>query len=210
MADALELEENMPAFLKKNVPAKSFTYKDYYSWGEDVRCELINGVPHMMSAPGVWHQQTAGKIHRQVDEFLDDKPCLAFIAPFDVRLSPQDDESDILVVQPDVLVVCDREKLSDGKACRGAPDFAVEVVSEGSLKKDFVVKKNLYEKAGVREYWVVDNEEVYKYVLLNGKYHEKVYKLEEKLVVEVDVLPGCSISFRGIVGLQTVSSAIVP
>ena len=178
--------------------AKGFTYKEYYSWGEDVRCELINGVPCMMSAPGLWHQLTVGKVHRQVDEFLDGKPCQALVAPFDVRLFPEPDESDMVVLQPDVLVVCDREKLSDGKACTGAPDFVVEVVSEGSLKNDFVVKKALYEKAGVREYWVIDNEEVYQYVLRDGKYYENVHKLEEGLIVEVDVLPGCAVCFRGI------------
>ena len=185
------------------VSTKGFTYKEYYYWGEDVRCELINGVPHMMGAPGVWHQLTAGDIYSQLKVWLEGKPCLAFIAPFDVRLSPEEDESDNVVLQPDVLVVCDRDKISDGKACRGVPDFAVEVVSEGSLKKDFVIKKALYEKFGMREYWVVDNEEVYKYLLRDGKYQESVYKLEVGLVVEVDVLPGCSISFRGITDQQT-------
>jgi len=71
------------------------------------------------------------------------------MAPFDVRLFYEEDNSDKLVVQPDVLVICDSKKLSDGRACRGAPDFVVEVVSDGSTKKDFVTKKAKYEKAGV-------------------------------------------------------------
>jgi len=95
--------------------------------------------------------------------------------------------------------VCDKSKLSDGRSCRGAPDFVVEVVSEGSVKKDFVTKKDKYEKAGVREYWAVDEEEVRKYELTDGRYRQTVFELDENLSVDVGVLPGCRISFRDIV-----------
>jgi len=128
---------------------------------------------------------------------------MAFIAPFDVRLFYEEDNSNKQVVQPDVLVVCDRKKLSDGRSCRGAPDFVVEIVSEeGSVKKVFVTKKAKYEKAGVREYWVIDDEEVYKHVLVDGKYNETVYALDKDLRVGVDILLGCEISFREIVERQ--------
>ena len=96
-------------------------------------------------------------------------------------------------------MACDRKKLSDGRSCRGAPDFVVEVVSDGSAKQDFVTKKAQYEKAGVREYWVVDDEEVYKYMLSDGRYRETAYALSEELRVDVGALPGCSISFREII-----------
>jgi len=199
MAEAMKSQEGKaPVFRRKDVPAEGYTYKDYYSWGEDVRCELIDGIPYMMGAPGERHQWIAGGIHTQLRVWLEGKPCRAYIAPFDVRLFHEEDESDKTVVQPDVLVVCDRKKLSDGRACRGAPDFVVEVVSDGSVKQDFVTKKAKYEKAGVREYWVIDDEEVYKYVLSDGKYRETVYALNEDLRVDVDVLPGCAISFREI------------
>ena len=200
MADAQELcKESGPIFRRKDIPAKGYTYQDYLSWGEDVRCELIDGVPYMLAAPSEWHQWVAGKVFRQLDEFLDGKPCRAYTAPFDVRLFPEEGNSDKTVFQPDVLVVCDREKLSNGKSCMGAPDFVVEVVSEGTTKKDFVTKKNKYEKAGVREYWAIDSEEVYKFVLTDGKYAETVYELSADLCVAVDALPGCNISFRSIV-----------
>ena len=106
--------------------------------------------------------------------------------------------SDKVVVQPDVFVVCDRKKLSDGKTCKGAPDFVIEVVSDGSVKKDFVVKRAQYEKAGVREYWVIDQEEVYTYQLCDGRYQETVYKLDETLNVEVNAVPGCTVVFNDI------------
>jgi len=198
--DALEMQErNAHIFRRENVPARGYTYKDYLSWGEDIHCELIDGVPYMMAAPGEWHQWVTGGVYAQLRSWLAGKPCRAYIAPFDVRLFPASDESDKVVVQPDVLVVCDREKLSDGKACKGPPDFVVEVVSEGSVKKDFAIKRALYEKAGVREYWVIDEDEVYKYVLIDGKYHETAYKLSEELSVGVGALPGCAINFREVV-----------
>jgi len=201
MADALELyEEKTRAFRRENIPAKGFTYKDYLSWGEDVRCELIDGVPYMMGAPTEWHQWVTGEVFGQLRDWLKGKPCRVYIAPFDVRLFPEADRSDKVVVQPDVFVVCDWEKLSDGKACNGAPDFVVEVVSDGSRGKDFGDKRSHYEKAGVREYWIVGEDRVYKYIPVDGIYRETVYKLGEDVKVAVDVLPGCCIDFREIIG----------
>jgi len=203
MAHARKLDQGKASFFRReNVPAKGYTYKDYLSWGEDVHCELIDGIPYMLAAPSEWHQWVAGGIHSQLRVWLDGKPCRAYMAPFDVRLFYEEDNSDKLVVQPDVLVVCDSKKLSDGRACRGAPDFVVEVVSDGSTKKDFVTKKTKYEKAGVREYWVIDDEEVYKHVLIDGKYNATAYAMDKDLKVGVDILPGCDISFRKIVERQ--------
>ena len=200
MAEAMKLyNDDMPTFRRENVPARGYTYKDYCSWGEDVRCELIDGIPYMLAAPTERHQWVVGNIYTQLMVWLDGKPCRAYIAPFDVRLFHELDESDKTVVQPDVLVVCDESKLSDGRACRGAPDFVVEVVSQGSVKKDFLTKKEKYEEAGVREYWAIDDEEVYKFELKDGKYGQTVFALSGDLSVDVGVLPGCSISFKSIV-----------
>ena len=200
MADAMELYGNTtPAFRRENIPAEGYTYRDYYSWGGDLRCELIDGMPYMLAAPSLRHQWLAGGIYTQLMAWLKGKPCRAFIAPLDVRLFHEQDESDKTVVQPDVLVVCDESKLSDGRSCRGAPDFVVEVVSEGSVKKDFVTKKDQYEKAGVREYWAVDEEEVRKYELVGGQYRQSVFALDGNPSVDVGVLPGCSINFKDIV-----------
>jgi len=190
--------EKPRAFRRGDIPAKGYTYKDYLSWGDDVRFELMDGIPHVMPSPTVWHQRVLGEILGQLGNWLEDKPCEVIPAPFDVRLFPQADKSDRMVVQPDVLVICDGEKLSDGKACQGAPDFVVEVVSKGTRGKDFREKKALYEKAGVREYWVVEAGAVYKYVPADGEYRETVYDLDDDFTISVDVLPGCDIDFRKI------------
>jgi len=132
-----------------------YTYADYAKWDEDFRCELIDGVVYMMSAPDTWHQRAAGTIYRKLGNLLEGKTCEPFVAPFDVRLFPRKDGSDDNVVQPDVIVVCDKGKLSDGKACVGAPEVVFEVLSESTKVMDLQVKKELYKSAGVKEYWVV-------------------------------------------------------
>jgi len=202
MAEVSKLPEQQDEkprdFRREDVPAKGYTYKDYLSWGDDVRFELLDGIPHMMAAPTRWHQLVTSEIHGQLWSWLRDKPCEVYAAPFDVRLFPEADKSDRVVVQPDVLVICDGEKLSDGKACQGAPDFVVEVASKGTRGKDFREKKALYEKAGVREYWVVEAGAVYKYMPADGGYQETVYDLDDDFTIGVDVLPGCDIDFRKI------------
>lgn len=144
------------------VPARRaderFTYGDYVKWPEEERWELIEGVPYDMTpAPSTTHQRISGELFRQIANYLKGKPCEVFGAPFDVRLPEgKEREEDIeTVVQPDILVVCDPKKL-DEKGCRGAPDFVIEIVSPSTAKKDLVVKKALYEKHGVKEYWLVD------------------------------------------------------
>jgi len=178
-----------------HIPSEGFTYKDSLSWGNEIRCELIDGIPHMMAGASAWHQRIVGALYIQLKEFLKNKPCEAFIAPFDVRLSPKEDESDKTVVQPDVLVVCDEEKLADGKACKGPPDFIVEVTSTGSKGKDMIDKKELYEAAGVKEYWVVDENKLYVYVLKNKAYRETILPMSKGLTVETTVFKGCKITF---------------
>ena len=174
-----------------------FTFRDYKRWNDGVRYELIYGEAYMMSSPNRWHQRIVLSIGSQLSQFLDGKPCEPFIAPFDVRLFPRDNGSDDTVVQPDVLVVCDESKLADGKACRGAPDFVVEVVSPGSKMIDRV-KKDLYYKAGVREYWIIGTDKVYAYVLADGAYAETVYEINSLQAQEIPVsaLPGCIIKIK--------------
>jgi len=199
MADAMRYDEDFPASKPTRNPAKPYTYKEYYSWGEDVRCELIDGMVYLMAGAGEWHQFVVGEINRQLATWLLDKSCRSYMAPFDVRLFPpagEDDGSDKTVVQPDVLVVCDPEKLSDDRACRGAPDFIVEIISQGTRGKDFGIKRNLYEKAGVAEYWIVEKDAVYVNLLVEGTYQETVHEITQELELEVGVLPGCRIGFK--------------
>ncbi len=133
------------------------TYGDYLRWPEDARYELIDGEAYLMvPGPDLAHQDLAGEIFRQLANQLQQRPCRAYIAPLDVRL-PRGDEADHLidtVVQPDVLVVCHAERL-DPRGVRGAPDFVVEVLSPSTASHDHIRKRRVYERAGVREYWLV-------------------------------------------------------
>ncbi|NLI75768.1 MAG: Uma2 family endonuclease [Candidatus Riflebacteria bacterium] len=141
----------------KENPQRKFTYADYLTWPEDERWELIDGEPFDMTpAPSVDHQFIVGRLHRFFDEFLEGKTCHAYVAPFDVRV-PKGDEADgeiDTVVQPDVVVICDEDHL-DQRGLRGAPDLAVEVLSPSTASKDQIRKRRLYERSGVKEFWVV-------------------------------------------------------
>ena len=133
------------------------TYGDCLAWPEDVRHELIDGVAYAMRrAPTVSHQEVLLELSRQIDEALDESACRVLIAPLDVRL-PRGDEADEAVdtvVQPDLLVVCDPARI-DERGVRGAPDWIIEVLSPATAAHDQVRKRDLYERAGVREYWLV-------------------------------------------------------
>jgi len=137
---------------------ETFSYHDYCNWADDLRWELIEGVAYNMSpAPSRLHQELLLKIVRPIADFLDDKPCEAYVAPFDVRLpdSPEASDKEIFtVVQPDIVVVCDESKL-DERGCKGAPDLVIEILSPATAAKDMKIKRDLFERHGVREYWLV-------------------------------------------------------
>ncbi len=135
-----------------------FTYGDYLSWDDDERWELIDGIPYgMLPGPSVAHQRILGALHFHLYSFLRTRSCQLFVAPFDVRLTEADEADDLVdtVVQPDLLVVCNGEKL-DKAGCRGAPDLIIEILSPGTVQRDLKIKFDRYERAGVREYWIVD------------------------------------------------------
>ena len=136
-----------------------FTYGLYRTWPDDERWELIDGVAYnMCAAPNTWHQEISARIFTEMRRFLKGKPCRAFAAPFDVLLPATPDQPDDAVdtvVQPDLVVFCDQSKITFAGA-RGAPDLAVEILSPWTMRKDFNEKLRLYERVGVREYWVVD------------------------------------------------------
>lgn len=150
------------------------TYADYCSWPDDVRYELIDGVAYAMGpAPVRRHQGILGEIFRQVANILEGSPCRPYLAPFDVRLPKKDEiDNDVdTVVQPDLVVICDRAKLDD-KGCRGAPDWVVEVLSPSTAGHDQILKRALYQRVGVREYWLVHPVDriVIIYALVGGSY----------------------------------------
>ena len=170
-----------------------YSYADYSRWPEDERWELLDGIPYDMSpAPGYVHQAVSARITERICQFLADKkgPCRLLYAPLDVLL-PDGNESDddvLTVVQPDIIVVCDQKKLIT-KGCRGAPDFVVEILSPSTASKDLREKLGLYEKHGVKEYWIVDPEHKLLIVYLptpDGKYmREAVYASGDKLASKV-------------------------
>ena len=135
----------------------ALTYADYLSWDDDTRWQIIEGEAHAMSpAPSRVHQSLLLALASAVHRYLRGRPCEAYIAPFDVRLAEpgESDDEASTVVQPDLLVVCDSHKL-DRRGCRGAPDWIVEILSPATAGIDQVKKRRLYERHGVREYWLV-------------------------------------------------------
>ncbi len=184
-------------------PHAHYTYGDYLTWPHDIRYELIDGQAYLMApAPSLDHQDIAGEIYFQLRQALDGKPCRPYISPVDVRL-PKGNEDDAeidTVVQPDVLVVCDPSKL-ERRGVRGAPDFVVEVLSPSSAFHDHQRKREVYERAGVREYWLVDPVErtVLVYLLDDrGKYGKpEVYELAGE--TEIQVLPGVTIHWDDLI-----------
>ncbi|WP_420464922.1 Uma2 family endonuclease [Panacagrimonas sp.] len=132
---------------------RHYTYADYLKFPEDECWEIIDGVAYSMSpAPSSNHQDISGELLAQVHTQLRGKPCKVFAAPFDVRF--EDSDKTDKVVQPDLLVVCDRSKITP-RGLIGAPDWIVEILSAITAGKDQILKRALYEKRGVREYWLV-------------------------------------------------------
>ena len=142
-----------------------YTVADYMNYPEDKRIELIDGVIYDMAAATSTHQAIAGEIFHQVMSFIFSRKgsCFPLMSPVDVQL----DCDDTTMVQPDVLVLCDRSKLKHGRVF-GAPDFIVEVLSPATRRKDMTLKLSKYANAGVREYWMVDSQKksiiVYRFV----------------------------------------------
>jgi len=173
--------------------SKRYTYADYLTWLDDRRMELINGFIHLMSAPVRIHQQVMIELSTLVKVFIKKKKgkCKIYYAPFDVRLpllGSNADDKIYDVVQPDICVICDLSKLDD-RGCIGAPDLIVEVLSPSTLKNDWNYKFNLYEAAGVREYWIVDPKAKMITVFLlqpDGKYDfGTIYECNQKAPVHI-------------------------
>ncbi len=151
----------------------TYSYADYLKWEFQERVELLRGKIFPMSpAPSVRHQQVSINLSGLFFSYFRHQDCRLFAAPFDVRLhnrkkSLKADKDIFTVVQPDLCVVCDSVKLKDNQSCNGAPDLVVEILSPGNTKREMKDKFELYEEAGVQEYWLVHplDESVQIYVL---------------------------------------------
>ncbi len=186
---------------KKNEGKERFSYADLLSWPEEERWELIDGIAWDFAAPSTAHQQVSMNLSVILSLHLKDKPCRVFAAPFDVFLNESFDVPDeelYTVVQPDLTVVCDQEKLVK-RGCQGSPDLVVEIFSEYTSFRDISVKLNLYEKHGIREYWFVNPAVpfVMVYHLEDGHYGEPEY-LKDHGILRSRVLFGLSIPVREI------------
>ncbi|ODA39362.1 Uma2 family endonuclease [Desulfosporosinus sp. BG] len=181
-----------------------YTYFDYVTWPSDNPIELIDGVPYAMTpGPSRIHQKISVELVRQIANYLRKKTCEVYAAPFDVRLTGDDeaDEETKNVIQPDISIVCSQEKLDD-KGCKGTPDLIMEIVSPSSIAMDYIRKLNLYEKHSVREYWIIHpiDKIIMVYTLIeNGKYaRPKVYQIEE--VIKISIFDDLSISLAEVFG----------
>lgn len=156
---------------------KTYTYADYLTWRFQERVELIKGWIHKMSpAPRRLHQKIEGNLHLLIGNHFKNKKCEVYQSPFDVRLLKNKGDSNkeiTTVIQPDICVICDLEKLDD-RGCVGAPDLIIEVLSTSTMKKDYNEKFNLYQENGVKEYWLVNPEakSLQIFFLENEEYHE--------------------------------------
>lgn len=160
-------------------PNGTYTYADYLRWQFEQSVELIRGKLYDMSpAPRAGHQRVAMRFLRDVLNYFGERTCEVYTAPFDVRLPNPDYEPGYnnkvyTVVQPDICIICDPAKI-DEYGCVGPPDWIIEITSPSTHKKDFNEKFDLYESAGVREYWIAvpKSAEIYTYSLTGDQYVE--------------------------------------
>ena len=166
-------------------PANIYTEEDYYNLPENVRAELIDGQIYYMSAPSRIHQEILMFLSKIIANYIDSKkgPCKVYPAPFAVKLFSDDDKN---VVEPDISVICDPNKLTD-RGCTGAPDWIVEIISPTTSSHDYIRKLNLYAGAGVREYWIVNpiDQSVWVYSLEQDKFKAIAYTLQNKIKVNI-------------------------
>ena len=162
-----------------------YTEKDYYNLPENIRAELIDGQIYYMAAPSRIHQEILMFLSKTIANYIDSKkgPCKVYPAPFAVKLLKENDKT---VVEPDISVICDPNKLTD-QGCTGAPDWIVEIISPGNSSHDYVRKLNLYMDAGVREYWIADplSKKIFVYHLEQEDFKADSYTFQGKIKVNI-------------------------
>lgn len=170
--------------------ARSYNIEDIEKLEEGVRAELIKNKLYLMSSPSRIHQFILTEMLFQIKTHINNNhgKCHVYPAPFDVKLF----DNDMAVVQPDITVICDTDKLTD-RGCSGAPDWIIEIVSESNFKHDYVTKMVYYQMAGVREYWIVDPKEQKVYVhYFENTQKSNIYSFDE--VITCNILSGLEIN----------------
>lgn len=160
------------------------TEEDYYNLPENERAELIDGQFYSMSAPSRIHQQILGELYAAIHLYnkLNRGSYEVYSAPFAVKIF-NDNQT---IVEPDISVICDPNKMTD-RGCTGAPDWIIEIVSPSNSSHDYIDKLNLYAKAGVREYWIVEPNEkrIVVYYLEKNNFKMKNYTFQDKIKVNI-------------------------
>ena len=157
---------------------------------------MIDGSLYMMATPSRIHQKISGELFGQLREYLRGKQCEVYAAPFAVRLfegAEDSPENVYTMVEPDISVICSPEKLDD-MGCKGAPDLIIEILSPSTRRHDRLTKFNLYQRAGVREYWIVDpsDRSVQSFLLENNAYIARDFAVNDDKIT-VNVLQDCVI-----------------
>ena len=176
-----------------------YSYADYLTWDDDKRYEIIDGEVFDMITPPLSHQLILGTILVQMANYFHDKPCELLMGPLDIALpdGSKCDDKIFTVVQPDIMVICDPKKIEE-RGIVGAPDLAVEIISPETVRKDSIIKRELYERHGVKEFWLVHPVDrlirVYK-LGKNGLFgREEVY--DDQAQIEIAQFAGLSVDCR--------------
>jgi len=160
------------------------TLEQYKALPENRRAEVFEGVLYDMASPSQIHQTLSMELSNILYNYIKSKNgvCQVFTAPFDVKLS----DTPLTIVQPDIMVICDKEKL-DGQRCNGAPDFIIEIVSPGNPSDDYIRKLYYYKNSGVREYWIVDprRQKVIVYYLNQTDFEMETYTFQDNIKVNL-------------------------
>ena len=199
-SDTLLRESGAAYRIEAEEPQKrqgSYTLEDYYALPDDVRMELIDGRLYEMEAPTTFHQALGDEIRMQFSMHIKAKKglCMTLTSPLDVQL----DRDNRTMLQPDVVIVCDREKFKRG-IVYGAPDLVAEVLSKSTQNRDLIIKLNKYYAAGVREYWIVDpGEKKIRVYLFSGEEPFQYHEYDRDSVVPVGIFGGeCTVDFKAI------------
>lgn len=181
-----------------------YSYADYLTWKFEQTVELIKGKISLMSAPGRKHQEISWQLTLKIGNHFTNHTCRAYAAPFDVRLldkgkSAKANKDVHTVVQPDICIICDKEKLDD-KGCIGAPDLIIEILSPGNSAKEMRTKKQLYEENQIREYWIFDpeHETVFQFHLTDTGFYSPATIYVNQEVLACVIFPDLKINLQGV------------
>lgn len=161
-------------------------YEKFLSLPEMLRVEFIDGQIYYLAAANTNHQKLLGRLAARFHNYLHGKSCDVYMAPFDVKIDFDFNPSSKNTLQPDLLIICNDEKLSK-QGLNGAPDFVIEILSPSDPSHDKVFKYNKYLSVGVKEYWIVDpvKEEIIVNLLISNRYMAKVYAKGDAIKVSI-------------------------